>query len=294
MNDLTSKANAPFAGASALIFGGAKGIGKAVAFEWARRGCSLAIADIDEAAASETAAAIVAEGSKAIGMQVDVLSGDSIAEAAATAEAELGEIDIVMNNVGVVLNGHPLDIPAAEWHRIFELNYFSIVRSNNVFLPKMLARGSGHIVCTASYAGLYPYAAGRLPYASSKAAIISLCENLAIITEPGGVRVSCLIPGPTATQIMDGMTNWTPDLPMYSPGSETELILPEQLAATLADGMRDGRILIPAGEEAFEIVRRHARDPDAFVRGKIADFAKGDYGTPHVSEAMLKLMKGES
>ncbi|MDG2003236.1 MAG: SDR family NAD(P)-dependent oxidoreductase [Novosphingobium sp.] len=288
---MASDANAPFAGANGLIFGGAKGIGKAVALEWARRGCSVAVADIDQAAAIETAAAITAEGGKAIGLRADVLSAESIAEVAAGAETGLGQIDIVMNNVGVVLNGHPLDIPAEEWHRIFELNYFSIIRSNAVFLPKMLERGSGHIVCTASYAGLYPYAAGRLPYASSKAAIISLCENLAILTEPQGVRVSCLIPGPTATAIMDGMTNWTPDLPMYSPGDETLLILPEQLAATLADGMRDGRILIPAGEEAFDIFRRHAQDPDGFVRSKIAEFASGDYGTPHVPEELLKLMR---
>jgi NAD(P)-dependent dehydrogenase (short-subunit alcohol dehydrogenase family) len=291
---MTGDVNAPFAGANALIFGGAKGIGRAVALEWARRGASVAIADIDAAAAGEAAEAIVANGGRAIFARADVLSGESIAETAARTEAELGEIDIVMNNVGVVLNGHPLDIPEAEWHRIFELNYFSIVRSNAVFLPKFLERGSGHIVCTASYAGLYPYAAGRLPYASSKAAIISLCENLAILTEPEGVRVSCLIPGPTATRIMDGMTNWTPDLPMYSPGHETVLIMPEQLAATLADGMHDGRILIPAGEEAFEIVRRHAQDPDAFVRAKIADYARGDYGAPHVPEAMLRLMKGEA
>jgi NAD(P)-dependent dehydrogenase (short-subunit alcohol dehydrogenase family) len=225
---------------------------------------------------------------------VDVSSDESIAEAAARAEAELGEIDIVMNNVGVVLNGHPIDIPIAEWHRIFDLNYFSIIRSNAIFLPKFLERGSGHIVCTASYAGLYPYAAGRLPYASSKAAIISLCENLAIITEPKGVRVSCLIPGPTATRIMEGMTNWTSNLPMYAPGKETVLIVPERLAQTLADGMRDGRILIPAGEEAFEIARRHLEDPDAFVRGKIADYAKGDFGTPRVPEEILAMMKPDS
>jgi NAD(P)-dependent dehydrogenase (short-subunit alcohol dehydrogenase family) len=286
--------NAPFAGANALIFGGAKGIGRAVAMEWARRGASLAIADIDEAAAGETAEEIGAGGGRAIAIRADVTSEASISAAAARTEAEQGEIGIVMNNVGVVLNGHPLDIPMEEWQRIFDLNYFSIIRSNAVFLPKFLTRGSGHIVCTASYAGLYPYAAGRLPYASSKAAIVSLCENLAILTEPRGVRVSCLIPGPTVTGIADGMKNWTPDLPMYGPGKETVLITPQQLAATLADGMRDGRILVPAGDEAFDIVRRHAADPDAFVRAKIAEFAAGDYGTPHVPEEMLKLMREQS
>ena len=95
-----------------------------------------------------------------------------------------------------MLNGHPEDIPLAEWQRIMDLNYFAAVRGCQHFLPKFLARGSGHLVNTASFAGLYPYAASRVPYAASKAAIISMSQNLAVYLEPQGVRVSCLIPGP--------------------------------------------------------------------------------------------------
>ena len=84
-----SKAGPPFAGANALIFGGAKGIGKAVAKEWARRGARLAIADIAEAQAAETAAEIQAEGGKAIALKANVLSEESIAETAAAAERAL-------------------------------------------------------------------------------------------------------------------------------------------------------------------------------------------------------------
>ncbi|MCX7864205.1 MAG: hypothetical protein N2423_04075, partial [Novosphingobium sp.] len=112
--------------------------------------------------------------------------------------------------------------------------------------------------------------------------------------EPAGVRISCLIPGPTVTGIAQEMKNWTPDLPMYGPGAETVLITPEQLAVTLADGMRDGRILIPAGDEAFEIMRRHAADPDAFVRRKIAEHAAGDHGKPRIPEDLLRRMKGKA
>lgn len=289
---MSTQSNVPFEGASALIFGGAKGIGRAVAIEWARRGAKVAIADIDEAAAAEAAEEIVSAGGKSIGFRADVLSEESIAEAAGKAKDTLGDVDIVMNNVGAILNGHPGDIPMSEWYRTFELNYFSIVRSNNVFLPGMLERGSGHIVNTASFAGLYPYAAGRIPYASSKAAVISLCENLALLVEPQGVRISCLIPGPTVTNIAEGMKNFTPDLPMYAGGSETVLILPQQLAVTLSDGMRDGRILIPADDAVWDIVHRRIDDPDAFVRGKIADFEKGDYGAPTIPENLLQLMKG--
>jgi len=287
---MTESDNAPFAGANALIFGGAKGIGKAVALEWARRGARIAVCDIDAGSAQETAREIEVSGGRAIGIFADVLSQDSMEAAVADAEEVLGDIDIVLNNVGAILNGHPLDIPMSEWHRIFELNYFAIVRSNNIFLPKMLARGSGHIVNTASFAGLYPYAAGRIPYASAKAAIISLSENLALLAEPDGVCVSCLIPGPTVTGIADGMKDYTPDLPMYAGGSETTLIMPEQLAATLADGMREGRILIPADDGVWDTVQRCAADPDAFVRRKMDEFSRGEYGAPTIPDAIKKLL----
>jgi len=277
---MSGSAEAPFAGASAILFGGAKGIGKAVALEWARRGAKVAVADIDQAAARETAAEITGQGGKAIGLHADVLSEESLQTTARDAEAEFGPPDIVMNNVGAILNGHPLDIPEEEWRRIFELNYFSIVRSNAIFLPAMLERGSGHVVNTASFAGLYPYAAGRIPYASSKAAVISMSENLALLLEPQGVRVSCLVPGPVMTAIAAGMKDWTPDLPMYGPGSETALMDTGEVARVLADGMRDGRILIPSDPIAFEIIARRAADPDAFTRGKIASFASGDVGMP--------------
>ncbi len=284
--------NAPFEGANALIFGGAKGIGKSVALEWAKRGANIAIADIDEAAAIETAAEIEDAGGHAIGVCANVLSEESIADAVAAVEGQLGEIDIVMNNVGAILNGHPEDVPFAEWQRILDLNYLAIIRSNAIFIPKMLARGAGHIVNTASFAGMYPYALGRMPYASAKAATISLSENLAIYLEPKGVRVSCLVPGPTVTAITDGMKTWTDDVPLYAGGSELTLIMPDQLARTLADGMRDGRIIIPADDIAFEISARKAANPDAFIREKIASFAIGDEGRPTVPPELAAMLAG--
>jgi len=187
-----------------------------------------------------------------------------------------------MNNVGAILNGHPLDIPLDEWYRIFELNYFSIVRSNSIFLPGMIERGRGCVVNTASFAGLYPYAAGRIPYASSKAAVISMTENLALMLEPQGVRMCCLVPGPVMTAIAEGMKNWTQDLPMYGPGSETTLLTTEETARKLSDEMEAGKIIIPSDDIAFDIIKRHADDPDAFVRAKIEQFAMGDAGMPKV------------
>jgi NAD(P)-dependent dehydrogenase (short-subunit alcohol dehydrogenase family) len=279
-----------FKGAHALIFGGAKGIGRSIALEWSRRGARLAVADIDEAAAKATAAEIAAAGSEAIGIGADIMSEDSIIAAIASAEAALGEINILMNNVGGMLNGHPQDIPMREWQRIMELNYLGAVRAIQSVLPKFLARKAGHIVNTASFAGLYPYAASRVPYAASKAAVIALSENLAVYCEPLGVRVSCLMPGPVATDVMDSMTSWTKDCPLRGPGKETTLMLPEDVAVVLADGMRDGRILIPSDPVAFDIIKRWAADPDGFIRGKIAEFESGNSGNPVVPEAIRAMM----
>lgn len=287
-----TEANAPFAGNSALIFGGAKGIGRCVALEWARRGARLAIADIDEAAALAVAAEIRTMGGEALGLAANVLSDESVEATVAAAEAALGDIGILFNNVGSMLNGHPEDIPFAEWQRIMDINYFSAVRGILQVLPRFLARGRGHIVMTASFAGLYPYAASRVPYAASKAAVISMAQNMAVYAEPQGVRVSCLIPGPVMTGVLDTMTSWTPDCPMRGPGSETSLLLPEDVARTLSDGMRDGAVLIPSDPVAFDIVRHWAAGQDAFIAGKIADFAAGDSGRPGISAEAMAAMKG--
>ncbi|MCK9563331.1 MAG: SDR family oxidoreductase, partial [Bacteroidales bacterium] len=176
----------PFTSRHALIFGGAKGIGGAAAREFARRGATVAIADIDEAAGAETAAAIRAAGGTALALACDVTCDESMLTAVAEAERRFGDIDIVMNNVGVILSGNPEDIPFAEWQRILDLNLFPVVRSNGIFLPKMIARRTGHIVNTASFAGLYPYAANRMPYVASKAAVVALTESLALYLLPQG------------------------------------------------------------------------------------------------------------
>jgi NAD(P)-dependent dehydrogenase (short-subunit alcohol dehydrogenase family) len=273
----------PFNGNAALIYGGGKGIGRAVAQEFGRRGARVAVADIDLDAAT-AAAALIGNGS--IALKCDVLSEESVRQTANAAEAALGDIQIVMNNVGSMLNGHPEDIPMAEWQRMMDINYFAAVRGVHHFLPKMLARGRGHIVNTASFAGLYPYAASRIPYAAAKAAVIAMSESLAVYLEPQGVRVSCLIPGPVLTDVLDTMTSWTEDCPMRGPGSELEVKLVAEVATTLADGMRDGKILIPSDPKAWDIVQRWAASPDGFIKGKIEEFARGDTGRPSIPDAV--------
>ncbi|HTH28018.1 MAG TPA: SDR family oxidoreductase [Sphingobium sp.] len=279
----------PFQNRNAIIFGGGRNIGRAVAFEFARRGARVAVADIDAEAARQTAQAIASQGGEALGVHVDVTDSASVRQASAEAEGALGEMDIVMNNAGLLHSGNPQDIPLAEWQRMMDCNFFGVVRVLEVFLPRMIARGSGHIVNTASFAGLYPYAANRMAYAASKAAIISLSENLALYLEPQGVRVSCLIPGPVMTTMAQGMKSWSADVVMRGPGSHLWLKTQEEVAALLADGMRDNRILIPTHAEGLDSMRARAASPDDFIRARIADVARGDMGLPQVDKARFGL-----
>ncbi len=269
-----------FENKNALIFGGANGIGRAVALEFARRGANVAIADIDLASAEQCSAAVVELQRRAIAIACDVTRESSIADAVAAAQAALGEIDIVVNNVGVILSGNPEDIPLAEWQRILDLNLMSVVRSNAVMLPKLLARGAGYIVNTASFAGLYPYAANRMPYVAAKAAVVALTESLALYLLPKGINVSCFCPGPVLTGVMQGMKSWSDDVVMCGPGKQFVPITAEQAATILADGMSSGRIVIPTDEKVWPLIQQHAQSPDQFLRDRIEAFDRGDYGRP--------------
>ena len=286
MNQQDKAPSAPFDGAAALIYGGGQGIGQAVALEFARRGARVAVADINIEGAQETAAAIKAAGGRAAAFACDVTREESVRDAAAQAEQALGEIDIVMNNVGTILHGNPEDIPTSEWRRIMDLNFFSAVHSNQIFLPKMIARGRGYIVNTASFAGLYPYAANRMPYVAAKAAIVALSESLALYLKPMGVQVACLCPGPVATGVMNGMKTWSENVAFRGPGGQYQVISAEQAATVLADGMRDGRVIIPTDEKVWAVLQAHAASPDAFIQTKIDAFAAGDFGKPSMPEGL--------
>jgi NAD(P)-dependent dehydrogenase (short-subunit alcohol dehydrogenase family) len=272
-----------FENKTALIFGAAQGIGRAVALEFARRGARIAIADINVAGAEETAASVAAAGGKAIALACDVAGEQSVVETARNAENRLGTIDILMNNVGVILSGNPEDIPTAEWRRIMDLNFFAAIHGIQAVSPKMIERGSGYIVNTASFAGLYPYAANRIPYAAAKAAVVAMSESLAVYLHPRGVRVSCFCPGPVATAVMSNMKTWSANVAFRGPGSQYEVITAEGAATVLADGMSDGRVVIPTDPKVWDVIRRHAASPDAFIQEKIDEFDRGDYGKPSSS-----------
>ena len=276
-----------FAGKSALIIGAGQNIGRRVAQEWARRGARLAVADISREGAEETAALLRAAGAEAHAFACDVASEASVLSCIDAAEAALGPLDIQMNNAGILSGGNPEDIPMSEWQRMFDINLFGMVRANNVIMPRMIARGCGHIVNTASFAGFYPFAASRVHYAACKAAVLSMSENLALYLMPLGVNVSCLIPGPVMTTSVAGMKEFSESYVMRAPGSHMFVKSQQETARILSDGMEAGRILIPTHEEGWDSFREHAADPDAFIAKKNAEYLAGDPGKPGITQDVI-------
>jgi len=134
------------------------------------------VADIDGDRAATVAAELGEQGAAA---RCDVTSMSDLEAARELALERFGRIDLVMNNVGILAVGAVEDIPLGAWQRVIDVNLLGIVRSNLVFLPLLLEQGSGHIVNTASTAGLLPYGFDRMPYTATKHAVVGMSESRA-------------------------------------------------------------------------------------------------------------------
>lgn len=282
-----------FAGKTALIIGAGQNIGRRVAQEWARRGARVAVADISAEGAEETAAILRKAGAQAVGLHCNVTDEASVLACIDAAEAALGPLDIHMNNAGILSGGNPEDIPMSEWQRMFDVNLFGMVRANNIVVPRMMARGSGHIVNTASFAGFYPFAASRVHYAACKAGVLSMSENLALYLMPLGVKVSCLIPGPVMTTSPGAMKEFSESYVMRAPGSHLFVKSQQECARILSDGMEADRILIPTHDEGWDSIRERAADPDAWIAKKNAEYLSGDPGKPGITQDVIDSIREE-
>lgn len=192
----------------AVVTGGASGIGRATAVALAANGARVAVADIEQPPLDETVAAIEAAGGTAIGVTCDVSEWASVAALRERAEAELGPVDIVMNNAGVAGGGPigAIDLPGWEW--TLGVNLWGVIHGVKAFLPGMLERGRGHIVNTASIAG-HLTSTGMGAYNTSKHAVSGFTETLQqeMLEGDTGVGVTCLCPGFVATNIVTSERN---------------------------------------------------------------------------------------
>jgi len=223
---------APLAGAVVLITGGASGIGKEMAIGAAGRGAKhVIIWDIDEA--GETVAEeIRAFGGSASFYRVDLTVSDDVAAVGATTLADLGRVDILINNAGIVTGKRFLELTDDDVARTFELNVFALYRTTRIFLPGMIARGKGSVTTIASAAGLIGVSR-QTDYAASKFAATGFMESLRAELRHTPLHTLIVQPFYIRTGMFDGVTTRVPAL---LPILETD-----EAAARILDAIDAGR-----------------------------------------------------
>ena len=220
----------------AVVTGAASGIGRAIAHSLAGEGSHIVAVDIDTVGITTLATELTAQGATAAACTADISEADAFDDVRNTALERFGRVDIGVN-VGVLINGRPQDIPVTEWQRVLNINLMSIVRSNTVFLPLLLDQGSGHVVNTASFAGLFTYSYDRLPYAATKAAIVQISEGLALYLRPRNIGVTLLCPGPVLTNIASSVPKFGAGAAMRTPGDQFELLDPAPVGDLVAEAI---------------------------------------------------------
>jgi NAD(P)-dependent dehydrogenase (short-subunit alcohol dehydrogenase family) len=197
-------------GKVAVITGAASGIGLAVSRRLGAAGMRVMMADVDEPTLAAAAASLKADGIDAATAVTDVSDPGSVDALAQVTLSRFGAVHVVCNNAGVTRGGKSWEVPLATWHWVVGVNMFGIVHGIRSFVPHLIAQGEGHIVNTASMAGLVAAANGG-PYAATKHAAVAVSESLYYELEAMGspVGVSVLCPGPVRTEIHKSYRHWS-------------------------------------------------------------------------------------
>jgi NAD(P)-dependent dehydrogenase (short-subunit alcohol dehydrogenase family) len=263
-------------GKVAVVTGAASGIGRALAAAWAAEGMRVVMADVEAPALTDAASALRATGAEVLEVVTDVRDAAQVEALAERAVAAYGGVHVACNNAGVARSGLAMwDGPLAAWEWTLGVNLWGVIHGMRAFVPRMIAQGEGHVVNTASLAGLT--ASGILgPYAVSKYAVVGLSEelylNLQMLGAPVGVSVLC--PGPVSTGIVTAERNGPAELraTTLDPGAAMihdalaqmirQGLEPREVAAAVVAAVKAGRFYVVAdrGEEWKEAVRGRADD----------------------------------
>jgi NAD(P)-dependent dehydrogenase (short-subunit alcohol dehydrogenase family) len=184
----------------AIVTGGASGIGRALCEELAHRGALAVVADIDSAGAQAVASAICANGGRATAALLDVTRSPDVERLVEDTLRAHGRLDYMFNNAGVGVGGEVRDLSLEHWRTAIDINLWGVIYGTTAAYAAMLRQGSGHIVNTASAAGLVGEP-GLAPYSVTKSAVIALSTALRAEGEGLGVRVSVVCPGFVDTAI---------------------------------------------------------------------------------------------
>jgi NAD(P)-dependent dehydrogenase (short-subunit alcohol dehydrogenase family) len=236
----------------ALVTGGAAGIGRATAELLATEGAAVAVADRDEAGARAVAEALGADGGRAIGVALDVRDAASARAAVERCVAELGGLDVLVNNAGVARYGAVDDLAEEEWDLQLDTNLKGVFQLSRFAIPRMRERGGGAIVNLSSAQALasQPLVAA---YAASKAGVVALTKTMAIDHGTDRIRVNCVLPGSVRTSML---------------AEGADLFAPDDPAAEIEAWGREhpiGRVIEPA--EVARVIAFLASDDAAAITG---------------------------
>ncbi|MEV6768276.1 SDR family oxidoreductase [Nocardia sp. NPDC051030] len=188
---------------TAIVTGAASGIGHALVTRLLQRGDRVYAIDRD----AERLNGMASPGPGTLTTVVaDVSDRDAMAKVVDRAVAETGQLDLMFNNAGIVVGGEFAEMTDAAWQKIVDVNFWGVVHGSHVAYARMLEQGSGHIVNTASSAGVMPVARSTA-YAATKHAVVGLSTSLRIEAAERGIRVSVVLPGVVDTGIFDSAVN---------------------------------------------------------------------------------------
>jgi NAD(P)-dependent dehydrogenase (short-subunit alcohol dehydrogenase family) len=266
-------ADSKMKGAVAIVTGGGSGIGRALSLELARRGASVHVTDVNGASAEKTAKDI---GASARHAALDVRDGAAVQRFCDA----VGRVDYMFNNAGIGVGGEVQDLSLAHWDRIIDVNIRGVVNGVHAVYPGMVARGSGHIVNTASMAGLAP-APLLTPYAMTKHAVVGLSVSLRMEAAIYGVRVSALCPSAIETPILDSRgpddlpkPPWMPDSRKFLTKISGKPYPVEKLAEETLDAVDDDEALIVIPARARMMYRAYRFAPwaaESMTAGLLAE-----------------------
>jgi len=271
-------------GKVAVITGGASGIGWAVARRAAAEGMKVVIADIEEGALKQAERELTSQGTDAIAVATDVADAASVRELRERALRRYGAVHLVHNNAGVGGGGPIWEVPEEDWRWIVGVNLWGVIHGVAAFVPLLVEQGEGHVVNTASIAGLTtaPFIG---PYNATKQAVVAISETLYKDLEAAGVSgvgVSVLCPGFVQTRIADAGRN----RPDWAPARDVENA--EEVRATIQDLVDGGIPPSVVADMVLDAVRtdtfyiRTHPELDAAIRTRFEDILGGRPPSPTI------------
>jgi NAD(P)-dependent dehydrogenase (short-subunit alcohol dehydrogenase family) len=242
-------------GKVAVITGAASGIGRALAERFGAEGMKLVLADVEEKPLGETAEALAQAGMSVLAVPTDVSQAAAVDALAARTLETFGAAHVVCNNAGIGVDGLSWERSIADWEWIINVNLWGVIHGIRAFVPILLRQGEGHVVNTASVAGIVTVP-GMGPYCATKHAVVALSEclhhELRLVSGGAGggrVGVSVLCPGWVKTQLASSERNRPEHLRESSPGSAPQdKTLAQAVRVALAAG-------IPPAEVAEHTLR---------------------------------------